>query len=111
MTRGEKVKRFLIGGSLLIGGILSLVVRGSNWLQYAVGGGLVFFGLVLMSERSSKPAGLFTFVIGSLFLAEQLLPKYLGMSFPSWTLTFAGILSLGGGVYLTYDSYKKINSY
>jgi len=103
MTRGEKVKRFLTGGILLIGGVLGLIFGSGSIMPYVIGGGLAFFGLIMMSEKSSKLPGFVSLVLGGLFIANPLL---------GWAIiTYLAIGSLLGGAYLSYDTYKKINNY
>ncbi|MDH4128889.1 MAG: hypothetical protein OEV44_09065, partial [Spirochaetota bacterium] len=76
MTRGEKTKRFLTGGTLLIGGILTLIVviigTSSPILQYVIGGIFLLFGLILMSEKSSRLPGIIILIIGSILIVNNL---------------------------------------
>jgi len=107
MTRGQKTTRFLTGGTLLIGGILALVVMSSEMLRYVVGGIFLLFGLVLMSEKSSKLPGIIILAIGGMFIARNLIPALS----PTWIIYVTAICSLFTGAYLTYTGVKRINSY
>ena len=103
MTRGEKTKRFLIGGALIIGGVLALIGGSGSILPYVIGGGFALFGLIMLSEKSSRFAGLMTTILGGLFIANPLL---------GWAIViYLGITSLLVGGYISYDTYKKINRY
>ena len=104
MTRGEKTKRFLIGGALFIGGLLALFSGISTWLLYATIAILAFFGVIFLSEKSSRMPGIVSLFLGGLFLAS------IYFTWGSIIYLF-GALSLVSGGYISYDTYKKINSY
>ncbi len=106
MTRGQKVKRFLMGGLLVVGGVLSLIP--GTIISYIIGGLLAFSGIVFLTDKSSRMPGLLCTVLGGMFIASQL-PIFGGIF--STILIITGIISLVTGGYLTYDTYKKINSY
>ena len=113
MTRGEKTKRFLTGGTLIIGGILTLITiiigTSSSILQFVIGGIFLLFGLILMSEKSSKLPGIIILIIGGIIIVNKLKLDFFITE--SWFLVLAAICSLLTGAYLTYTGVKRINSY
>lgn len=103
MTRNEKTKRFLLGASLLIVGILALIGGSGTFLPYIFGGGLIAFGLLMMTDSGSKLPAYLTILLGGLFLAKALL---------SWPiLTILGVTSLIAGGAISFSTYKKLNRY
>ncbi|GMT50366.1 MAG: hypothetical protein IEMM0008_1905 [bacterium] len=103
MTQGQKGKRFLVGATLIIGGLLALFFGTGPIMPFVIGGAIGLFGLILFSERSSRSAGLITLIVGGLFLANPLLGWHI--------ITWLAVGSLLAGGYISYDTYKKINSY
>ncbi len=108
MTRAKKVNRFLLGGSLLVGGILTFIA--GPILKYIIGGILILFGVISLSDRSNRMPAMISLVLGALFISANLGIPILG-GLASSSISLLGILSIASGGYISYSAYKKINSY
>ena len=103
MDRQEKVKNFLMGGGLALGGLLGMIGGSIKLLAYMIGGILGFLGISYLLGKSSSPSRGWLFLgLGALFLSGPIL----GLSIIT---PIIGLISLMAGGYILYKAYKRLS--
>ena len=102
MDRQEKVKNFLMGGGLALGGLAGIIGGIFNLSAYVIGGILGFLGISFLLGKSSSPSRGWLFLgLGALFLSGPIL----GLSITP----IIGFISLMSGGYILYKAYKRLS--
>jgi hypothetical protein len=105
VPRSVLTKQGVKGVGAVAGGVVLLALAGGGLFGIVVGAVLALGGLALSGSRSDRTAGIVTAVVG----AATLLTGIFGGPL-AWLMRAAGIVFLGGGIYLLVKFFRGLRS-
>jgi hypothetical protein len=108
VPRDQLNKRAVQGVGAVVGGVALLVLGGGGVLALIAGGVVTVVGLLLMSSRSDRRAGVIATVIGGAALASGILGFTHVFGWVHWLMRAAGIVLVGIGGFSLFRFFSGL---